>query len=65
MTLGLDQWLRLLGNFLPGSGISRAIPRLDLSRLAPRDIADLNLPPDMLSRLEARRAGDLRHREHR
>lgn len=65
MTLGLDQWLRLLGNFFPGTGVSRAIPRLDLSRMAARDIADLNLPSDVLSRLEARRAGDLRHRGHR
>ena len=67
MTLGFTQWLRLLPSALfPGLASRRGIPPLRLSGLGARDVADLNLPPGMASRLSARSAAeDLRRRPFR
>ena len=54
MTLGFDQWLRLLGFFGVRDVAARNIPELDLSRLGCRDIADLNLPHDVRNEAEWR-----------
>lgn len=65
MTLGLGQWLRLLGLSVPNTSYRPRIQALDVSRLPARDIADLNLPVDVLSRLGARQAGEDRRRSYR
>lgn len=53
MTLGLDQWLRMFAAILPGAVSRRAVPPLDLASLGARDIADLNLPPEVAGRLQS------------
>lgn len=67
MTLGLYQWWRLLGISGPGSvsGRRRRMARLDLSRLSSRDIADLNLPHEVLTKLGASQAEADRRRGYR
>ena len=62
MTLGLDQWLRLYGYFSARRVTPCNIPQLNLSRLADRDIADLNLPHDIASQLNGRHADERRRR---
>ncbi len=62
MTLGLDLWLRLLANFVPGRAATRLVPPLDLGRLSNRDIADLNLPPSLLVRFGEHQAEEMRRR---
>ena len=58
MTLSLERMARLLLGVLTGNGAGRnRIPRLDLMALSERDLADLNLPADVRSRVL-----DLRHR---
>ena len=58
MTLSLERMARLLLGVLTGNGAGRArVPRLDLMALSERDLADLNLPADVRSRVL-----DLRHR---
>lgn len=58
MTLSLERMARLLLGVLTGNGAGRTrIPRLDLMALSERDLADLNLPADVRSRVL-----DLRHR---
>lgn len=58
MTLSLERMARLLLGVLTGNGAGRTrIPRLDLMALSERDLADLNLPAEVRSRVL-----DLRHR---
>lgn len=58
MTLSLERMARLLLGVLMGNGAGRTrIPRLDLMALSERDLADLNLPAEVRSRVL-----DLRHR---
>jgi hypothetical protein len=58
MTLSLERMARLFLGVLTGYGAGRTrIPRLDLMALSERDLADLNLPPEVRSRVL-----DLRHR---
>jgi hypothetical protein len=58
MTLSLERMARLLLGVLKGNGAGRSrIPRLDLMALSERDLADLNLPADVRSRVL-----DQRHR---
>jgi hypothetical protein len=64
MTLGLE-WLRLIALRFVTHGRRRALPRLDIERLSARDIADLNLPRSMLSRLDASEAEEQRRRVYR
>lgn len=57
MTLSLERMARHLLGFLTVNGTSRArIPRLDLMALNDRDLADLNLPADVRSRLMGQRS---------
>mgnify|MGYP003382267016 CR=1 FL=1 len=65
MTLGLGQWLRLLGFFGRTSPLRHSVPPLDLKRLGARDIADLNLPQDVVTKLEAWHADEKRLRSFR
>jgi hypothetical protein len=59
MTLSLERMARLLLGVFTGNGVGRTrIPRLDLMALSERDLADLNLPADVRSRvMEARQRG--------
>jgi len=54
MTLGLHHWLALMSGFLPRGSGGAQVPRLDLARLADHDIADLNLPPELIAARQAR-----------
>lgn len=52
MTLSLERMARHLLGILTVSGAGRCrVPRLDLMALSDRDLADLNLPADVRSRL--------------
>ena len=52
MTLSLERMARLLLGVLTGNGAGRTrIPRLDLMALSDRDLADLNLPAEVRSRV--------------
>jgi hypothetical protein len=64
MTLSLERMARLLlGILWVNAGGRRRIPRLDLMALSERDLADLNLPADVRSRVSGKRATPgLRHR---
>jgi hypothetical protein len=56
MTLSLEHMTRLLLGILTVNSAARArIPRLDLMALNDRDLADLNLPADVRSRLMGQR----------
>ena len=57
MTLSLERMARLFHGILTVNGAGRCrIPRLDLSALNDRDLADLNLPVDVRSRLMGQRS---------
>ena len=57
MTLSLERMARHLFGILTVSGAGRAcIPRLDLMALNDRDLADLNLPTDVRSRIMGQRS---------
>ena len=64
MTLSLERMARLLLGNLTVRGADRTrIPRLDLMALNARDLADLNLPPDVRGRFMGQReALELRRR---
>jgi hypothetical protein len=52
MTLSLERMARLFHDILKVNGAGRCrVPRLDLTALNDRDLADLNLPVDVRSRL--------------
>ena len=56
MTFSLQDMARLLVRNLTISGANRQrIPRLDLMALSDRDLADLNLPAEVRSRLLSQR----------
>ena len=56
MTLSLERMARHLLGILMVNGAGRArIPRLDLMALNDRDLADLNLPADVRSRVVGQR----------
>jgi hypothetical protein len=56
MTLSLERMTRLLlGILAAGGGNRRRVPRLDLMALSDRDLADLNLPAEVTSRLLGQR----------
>lgn len=57
MTLWLSHWLQALASSLSSSAQSRH-PYIDAIPLSARDIADLNLPPDIAGRLAARQAAE-------
>jgi hypothetical protein len=57
MTLSLERMARHLLGILTVNGATRCrIPRLDLMTLNDRDLADLNLPADVRSRLTGQRS---------
>ena len=57
MTLSLERMARHLLGILTVKGAGRChIPRLDLMALNDRDLADLNLPADVRSRLMGQRS---------
>ena len=57
MTLSLERMARHLLGILTVNGGGRCrIPRLDLMALNDRDLADLNLPADVRSRLMGQRS---------
>ncbi|MDP1702197.1 MAG: hypothetical protein Q8L53_14730 [Aestuariivirga sp.] len=64
MTLSLEHIWRVLVGILTARSVARKrIPRLDLMALSDRDLADLNLPADVRSRLMGQRSSlDSRHR---
>ena len=55
MTLSFDRLTPVLLHFLGQFAVGRRHARLDLKALSARDIADLNLPPELKGRLLARR----------
>ena len=56
MTLSLERMARLLlGNLTVRRADRTRIPRLDLMALNARDLADLNLPPDVRGRFMGQR----------
>ena len=58
MTLSLERMARFFLGILTVNGAARRrIPRLDLMALSDRDLADLNLPDDVRSRLMGQRRG--------
>lgn len=59
MTLSLERMARLLLGILTVNGAGRTrIPRLDLMALSERDLADLNLPADVRSKILKTRQRD-------
>lgn len=56
MTQSLERMARLLFGILASQSASRKrIPRLDISALNARDLADLNLPADVRNRVTGQR----------
>jgi hypothetical protein len=55
MTLSIDLLTPVLRHFLGQLALGRRHARLDLNALSARDIADLNLPPELKGQLLARR----------
>jgi hypothetical protein len=55
MTLSFARLTPMLRHFLGQLAVGRQHARLDLKAMSARDIADLNLPPELKGRLLARR----------